>query len=132
MQPGIAGFLRVAHRPDKAFQADVAPISHLPARLCSWTLVTGLVLSVGLVAQEKNEKSKKKKDKTAFTLENIFPDKKEPLFGPSAQRPNFSHDGKYAAWLHKTYEERRHGSDLFIIAGASVSLDQEPTPSGFN
>ncbi|MCR9247751.1 MAG: prolyl oligopeptidase family serine peptidase [bacterium] len=50
-----------------------------------------------------------------FTLENIFPDKKQPLFGPRASSAAFSHDGRHAAYLHRGYRERRHGSDLWLV-----------------
>lgn len=62
------------------------------------------------------------KTETEFTLENIFPDKKTPLFGPGARSPKFSSDGKYAAWLHKSYDERRHGNDLFVLDVATQEV----------
>ena len=45
-----------------------------------------------------------------LTLEKLFP--KRGLFGPSAAGMAFSHDGKYAAYLHHPHSEQRHGSDL--------------------
>ena len=57
----------------------------------------------------------KAKSATEFTLENIFPPKKEPLFGPGARSVRFSGGGEYVAWLHKDHAERRHGYDLFVM-----------------
>ncbi len=53
---------------------------------------------------------KEKKDE--FTLERLFPEK--GLFGPSARSTSVSHDGRYAAYLYHTYQERRHGYDLYL------------------
>jgi dipeptidyl-peptidase-4 len=50
--------------------------------------------------------------KDKLTLEKLFPPKS--LFGPSARSPEFSDDGRYAAYLYRPNEERRHGSDLWI------------------
>jgi len=50
--------------------------------------------------------------KDEITLERLFP--KERIFGPRASSPEFSRDGRYAAYLYKTYDERRHGNDLWI------------------
>lgn len=48
-----------------------------------------------------------------LTLERIFPEKS--FFGPSARSMAFSHDGRFAAFLYRPYEERRHGTDLYIL-----------------
>ncbi|MEM9827877.1 MAG: prolyl oligopeptidase family serine peptidase [Planctomycetota bacterium] len=45
-------------------------------------------------------------------LKDLFPEKS--LFGPSARSPEFSSDGRYAAYLYRPYAERRHGNDLWI------------------
>ena len=66
------------------------------------------VLACPLFAQEPDKE-------VAFSLENIFPDKKKPLFGPSASGAAFSHDGRHAAYLYRGFDERRHGSDLWIV-----------------
>lgn len=76
-------------------------------------LVAPLVLGSSPRAQSGDEE--KSDDETAFTLENIFPGRKKPLFGPRPSGAAFSFDGEYAAWLHKTYEERRHGNDLWLL-----------------
>lgn len=61
-----------------------------------------------LSAQEKG-----KTEKDQLKLKDLFPEKS--FFGPSARSPEFSHDGKYAAYLYRPYAERRHGSDLWLL-----------------
>ncbi|MGE0143922.1 MAG: prolyl oligopeptidase family serine peptidase [Planctomycetota bacterium] len=56
----------------------------------------------------------------ALTIERLF--RKSGIFGPSAGSIEFSHDGRYAAWLHRPYEERRHGSDLYLLEVASGTV----------
>ena len=68
---------------------------------------TCLLLITPVVGQEKPATSE-----TELTLENLFPPKS--MFGPSARSPELSEDGRYAAYLYRTYPERRHGSDLWI------------------
>ncbi|MFG0255824.1 MAG: hypothetical protein ACF787_12150 [Rhodopirellula sp. JB053] len=58
---------------------------------------------------QKNEKNNAKDE---LKLEDLFPEKS--LFGPSARRPEFSADGRYAAYLYRPYNERRHGNDLWV------------------
>ena len=48
-----------------------------------------------------------------LTLDRIFPEKS--FFGPSARSMAFSHDGRFAAFLYRPWEERRHGTDLYIL-----------------
>ncbi|MEL7238033.1 MAG: hypothetical protein AAGK78_04160, partial [Planctomycetota bacterium] len=48
-----------------------------------------------------------------FELEDVFL-KRGSLFGPSAGSMAFSHDGKFAAFLYRPHDERRHGSDLYV------------------
>lgn len=60
-------------------------------------------------ADEKPGKSKPTSD---LKLEELFPEKS--LFGPSAKGMEFSSDGRYAAYLYRPYDERRHGNDLWI------------------
>lgn len=64
------------------------------------------------IAKAFLEKEEKSTGKAELTLEELFPDKS--LFGPAARSPEFSDDGRYAAYLYRPYEERRHGSDLWI------------------
>jgi len=75
-----------------------------------------LSLCANLAAEDNNKASKNKdKDKETkdeLTLEKLFPEKS--FFGPSADSTAFSFDGKYAAYLYRPYDERRHGSDLWI------------------
>ncbi|MCE7973521.1 MAG: S9 family peptidase [Leptolyngbya sp. PLA1] len=48
-----------------------------------------------------------------LTLDRIFP--KKSFFGPGARGATFSHDGRFLAFLYRPFEERRHGSDLYIL-----------------
>jgi len=83
-------------------------------------LAVCFILSGFLVADDKNKtdtsdktvKTEKGEKKDELTLKELFP--KKSFFGPSANRMAFSHDGKYAAYLYRPYNERRHGADLFI------------------
>ncbi len=52
-----------------------------------------------------------------WTLEEILGDK--GFFGPSATEMDFSFDGSYAAYRYRPYDERRHGSDLWLLDVAS-------------
>ncbi|MCC6783770.1 MAG: S9 family peptidase [Planctomycetes bacterium] len=56
----------------------------------------------------------------ALTLEKLFP--KKGLFGPTASGIEFSKDGRYAAWLHRPYVERRHGQDLYLLEIATGTV----------
>ncbi|MEL7498511.1 MAG: prolyl oligopeptidase family serine peptidase [Planctomycetota bacterium] len=57
-------------------------------------------------------KKKSSDDEKELTLERLFPE--ESIFGPSARSTAFSADGRYAAYLYRPYNERRHGNDLWI------------------
>ena len=70
--------------------------------------LTGVVQAVPLQTKEATEKQQG----DSLTLEKLFPEKS--LFGPRASRPAFSSDGRYAAYLYRPYNERRHGSDIFL------------------
>src|SRR5260370_739339 len=48
-----------------------------------------------------------------LTLEKLFP--KDGLFGPTAHGMAFSHDGKYAAYLHRPLSERKNGNDIWLL-----------------
>jgi len=82
----------------------------------SVTAVVLICLSLGTlltaVGGDNASKDKGKDDKDELTLEKLFPEKS--FFGPSADSTAFSFDGKYAAYLYRPYDERRHGSDLWI------------------
>lgn len=81
-------------------------------------LITTVLLCLSFCAvlsaegKDKALKEKEKGAKDELTLEKLFPEKS--FFGPSARSMAFSFDGKYAAYLYRPYEERRHGSDLWI------------------
>ncbi|MEC8252333.1 MAG: prolyl oligopeptidase family serine peptidase [Planctomycetota bacterium] len=83
------------------------------------SLALVLPLAAPLLAQQEAAKAG-----PAFSLENIFPEKKKPLFGPSASSAAFSHSGKYAAYLYRGLAERRHGNDLWIVDVASGGAER--------
>ncbi len=58
------------------------------------------------------KKADEEKADEKLTLERIFPEKS--YWGPSARSVDFSHDGRFAAFLYQPYAERRHGMDLYI------------------
>lgn len=76
-------------------------------------LCCSIMASAASVNGQDNSNSKKQADETdEITLERLFP--KESFFGPQARSPEFSHDGRFAAYLYRTFDERRHGNDLWI------------------
>lgn len=77
-------------------------------------LILYLLFSFNTTAQAQDkDKNKDKDEKTKeLTLERLFP--KESFFGPQARGAEFSHDGRFAAYLYRTYDERRHGNDLWV------------------
>ncbi len=77
--------------------------------LAAVLLCFGSVGSQSVYAQAKKKASDSEKE---LTLERLFP--KESIFGPSARSTAFSADGRYAAYLYRPYNERRHGSDLWV------------------
>lgn len=72
--------------------------------------------SVGAAGKPVKAAKPDKADKSAkadkITLERLFPEKS--FFGPSANRADFSFDGRYGAFLWRPWFERRHGDDLWI------------------
>lgn len=69
------------------------------------SLLFSLLLLSPVVAQKNSKESELK-------LKDLFPPRS--MFGPSARSPEFSSDGRYAAYLYRTLAERRHGSDLWV------------------
>ncbi len=65
-------------------------------------------------------KDAKKADTEEITLEKLFPE--ESLFGPQASNFAFSKDGRFAAFLYRSYPERRHGNDLWVYDFKSEEL----------
>lgn len=66
-------------------------------------------------AEETKAEATKEETKDAdekLTLERLFPEKS--YFGPSARSTSFSHDGRYGAFLYRSWLERRHGFDLYV------------------
>jgi dipeptidyl aminopeptidase/acylaminoacyl peptidase len=62
--------------------------------------------------KKSKKKTEKKKDSDELTLEKIFP--KKSMFGTRASSASLSADGRYGAYLYRPYNERRHGSDLWV------------------
>ncbi len=89
-----------------------------------------LLASTALNAQDAKKKDADKskqaaKQKSAddeLKLEDLFPEKS--MFGPSASSPEFSSDGRFAAYLYRPYDKRRHGNDLWIYDFKSGKLTQ--------
>ena len=76
-------------------------------------LIAATTLAATSANAQKKSKSKKLTDKDdEISLKRLFP--KESFFGPRARSSEFSQDGRYAAYLYKTFDERRHGNDLWI------------------
>lgn len=69
-------------------------------------------LLAGTAPVDAFAQSASEEQSSELTLEKIFPE--DGLFGPSARSASFSADGRYAAYLWRPYDERRHGSDLYI------------------
>ncbi len=91
--------------------------SHLATGLlcfgCLFMLLSPLsLLGAPIQDKKKGEQAGEAESAEELTLEKLFPEKS--LFGPSASRPAFSADGRYAAYLYRPYLERRHGSDLYL------------------
>lgn len=62
------------------------------------------------------------KSSDELKLEDLFPEKS--MFGPSARGTSFSADGRFAAYLYRTYEGRRHGNDLWVYDFQSGTATQ--------
>ncbi len=71
-------------------------------------LLCGLVV-VSVAGQDEEPEQTKAE---ALTLERIFPPRS--FFGSGARSLSFSHDGRFCAFLYRPYDERRHGSDLYL------------------
>ena len=82
--------------------------------LAFWQLSFSTLL-LGCPFQEKSNLSDDE-----LKLEDLYPEKS--LFGPSASSPEFSADGRYAAFLYRPYEKRRHGNDLWLYDFESGEL----------
>lgn len=81
--------------------------------------ITSLSLGLNAFAQKKADKNEKNEE---LTLERLFPEKS--MFGPRASNVEFSSDGNYAAFLYREYNERRHGSDLWIYDFKADSMQR--------
>jgi dipeptidyl-peptidase-4 len=65
-------------------------------------------------SQDKAGADKAKADAAdKLTLERAFPEK--GFFGPGARGATFSRDGRFGAFLYRSWVERRHGADLYVV-----------------
>ena len=85
-------------------------MTHLLALCCSVPLFALATPTAGAPSQAAEDP---KEEELKFDLETIFDE--DGLFGPSASSPEFSASGRYAAYLYRPYDERRHGSDLWLV-----------------
>lgn len=76
------------------------------------SLAVGLALAAGVAPGGRADEPVKSL-REDLRLERLFPEKS--VFGPSASSASFSFDGRYASWRYRPYDERRHGSDLYIL-----------------
>ncbi|NQV31053.1 MAG: prolyl oligopeptidase family serine peptidase [Phycisphaeraceae bacterium] len=81
-------------------------------RLFVFLLCVGIAAGAFAVEADAAAKDAKTDKQKELKLEDLMPEKS--LFGPSASQMSFSFDGRYGAYLYKTYKERRHGNDLFL------------------
>jgi dipeptidyl-peptidase-4 len=81
------------------------------------TALAGLALALlTLPAPSQTAPAPQEPEPTAeakLTLEELFPEK--GLFGPSASGMAVSRSGRFAAWLHRPFVERRHGNDIYLL-----------------
>lgn len=80
--------------------------------LCLLLIATTTLAATSADAQNASKSKKQTEKDDEITLKRLFP--KDSVFGPQARGSEFSRDGRYAAYLYKTFDERRHGNDLWI------------------
>ncbi len=69
---------------------------------------------MGFADEDKDGKKDDKDDESdELTLDKLFD--KDGWFGSAPRSAKISDDGKYAAYLWRPHEERRHGSDLYLF-----------------
>jgi len=78
------------------------------------TLLAVALIAMPVIAQDDSSKSEDelKSLKEDLTLKRLFEDRVP--WGPSASQTAFSQDGRYGGYLYRPYDERRHGSDLWL------------------
>ncbi len=79
---------------------------------CLFLIAVTIMTATAVHAQKKSKSKKKTEKDNEITLKRLFPE--ESFFGPRARSAEFSHDGRYAAYLYRPFDERRHGNDLWI------------------
>jgi len=77
--------------------------------------------------QQKTQQQQDTVKEKELELKDLIREKSP--FGPSARRPAFSFDGRYAAWLYHPYDERRHGYDLYLFDVDSEQIRRVTMPS---
>ena len=80
-----------------------------------FALVCGLCLAsccVSYVAGQATSSEAEEDTSSQLKLEDLFPEKS--MFGPSASDVRFSPDGRFAAYLYRGYDKRRHGNELWV------------------
>lgn len=78
-------------------------------------LLLALIPTEWVTAQDTEDSAET--ESSVRGLEDYFPEKR-PL-GPGARSMEFSPDGAHAAYLYRPRNERRHGSDLWILEASS-------------
>ncbi len=84
--------------------------------------LTILLIAMACIPLMGQDATKTKAKTATWTLEEIFP--KKSFFGPSARGMAFSDDGRFAAFLYRGYDERRHGNDLWLLDTASGKTER--------
>lgn len=86
--------------------------STLSIALAAVTALSGTLTAQATATEASSDAAATEKVKAELDLEKIFPEK--GFFGPSARDAEFTADGRFAAWLYRGYDERRHGNDLWV------------------
>ncbi len=84
-----------------------------------FTLLAIALIAMPVLAQDdsSNNEDEVKSLKDDLTLKRLFEDRVP--WGPSASQTAFSQDGRFGGYLYRPYDERRHGSDLWLYDTAT-------------
>ena len=102
-----------ARNPALSPQPEVVRMTHSPRRsfrVARLLAAAALAASMGVTLAPPALAAEPAEEK--LDLEEYFPE--DSIFGPSANVGEFSHDGRFAAFLYRPYDERRHGADLYV------------------
>jgi hypothetical protein len=107
--------LHPARPSSRPIFAAIALLLASPASLVEQAMAKSSQLPSASDGAKDEKKSADAADAKAekFTLERFFPEKS--FFGPSARSMTFSRDGRFGAFLYRSFPERRHGTDLYIV-----------------